>query len=218
MTLKIDMETAKPELLQLFPTPVLIVKYEDNFEDELKFIKNLDYDRKNTNDDNELLNRQSTNTFLLEQKELSKIKTFIEECLRFYSEKVFEYSQEFVITQSWANKNEKGQSHHEHVHPNSIISGVFYFQIDERLPPIEFKKDNQNQFSLNIRNFNNFNSHKFLLPLNSGELILFPSTLTHSVPANKSDQERISLSFNTFAKNNIGMIDNLTYLPIDKCI
>jgi ectoine hydroxylase-related dioxygenase (phytanoyl-CoA dioxygenase family) len=55
-----------------------------------------------------------------------------------------------------------------------------------------------------------------LLPLNSGELILFPSNLTHSVPENKADLPRISLAFNTFAKNSLGSIDSLTYLPLNK--
>jgi uncharacterized protein (TIGR02466 family) len=121
-----------------------------------------------------------------------------------------------VITQAWSNICEKGKKHHEHVHPNSIVSGVFYFQINENLPPIEFRNPNTHSFNLNIQKQNNFNSATFLLPLNSGELILFPSNLTHSVPENKADLPRISLAFNTFAKNSLGSIDSLTYLPLNK--
>ena len=40
-------------------------------------------------------------------------------------------TDKLVITQSWLNKNKKGESHHEHVHPNSMVSGVWYPQIHE---------------------------------------------------------------------------------------
>ena len=33
----------KDELLQIFPTPVLITKYESSIEEEFKFIENLRY-------------------------------------------------------------------------------------------------------------------------------------------------------------------------------
>ena len=48
----------------------------------------------------------------------------------------------------------------------------------------------------------------------SGELILFPSNLRHSVPINQGDEERISLSFNTFSIDELGSKDSLTHLDI----
>ena len=121
-----------------------------------------------------------------------------------------------VITQSWLNKNMKGESNHEHEHPNSIISGVWYPKIHEQLPPIQFKTHKQRDVSLSIKNFNHMNSETFMLPMKMGELILFPSNLSHSVPANQSDEERISLSFNTWCKGSLGDEESLTYLPFDR--
>ena len=57
-----------------------------------------------------------------------------------------------------------------------------------------------------------------MLPMKKGELILFPSNLQHSVPANQSDEDRISLSFNTWIKGDIGDKEKLTYLPLDRCV
>ncbi len=209
------METPKqPELIQLFPKPVLISKYHKDFTEELNYIKSLEH-KLNEKSQNEYA-KQSTNTFLLDEPELASIREFIEAYLKFYVHNVLECTDELVITQAWSNICEKGKKHHEHVHPNSIVSGVFYFQINENLPPIEFRNPNTHSFNLNIQKQNNFNSATFLLPLNSGELILFPSNLTHSVPENKSDLPRISLAFNTFAKNSLGSIDSLTYLPLNK--
>ncbi len=209
------METPKqPELIQLFPKPVLISKYHKDFTEELNYIKSLEH-KLNEKSQTEYA-KQSTNTFLLDEPELASIREFIEAYLKFYVHNVLECTDELVITQAWSNICEKGKKHHEHVHPNSIVSGVFYFQINENLPPIEFRNPNTHSFNLNIQKQNNFNSATFLLPLNSGELILFPSNLTHSVPENKADLPRISLAFNTFAKNSLGSIDSLTYLPLNK--
>jgi uncharacterized protein (TIGR02466 family) len=209
------METPKqPELIQLFPKPVLIANYHKDFSKELEYITSLEH-KLNEKSQTEYA-KQSTNTFLLDEPELASIREFIEAYLKFYVHNVLECTDELVITQAWSNICEKGKKHHEHVHPNSIVSGVFYFQINENLPPIEFRNPNTHSFNLNIQKQNNFNSATFLLPLNSGELILFPSNLTHSVPENKADLPRISLAFNTFAKNSLGSIDSLTYLPLNK--
>ena len=116
------------------------------------------------------------------------------------------------------NKNKKGESHHEHVHPNSMVSGVWYPQIHETLPPIQFRHKNQRDVTLSAEKYNTFNSATFLLPMKCGELILFPSNLSHSVPVNQSDEERISLSFNSWPKGNMGDIKSLTYLPLDRCV
>ena len=57
---------------------------------------------------------------------------------------------------------------------------------------------------LDPRKYNNYNAETFLLPCTSGELILFLN-LRHSVPMNlKTDEERISLSFNTFSVDALG--------------
>ena len=95
---------------------------------------------------------------------------------------VLNTKQRLVITQCWANRNPKGSKHHEHVHPNSIISGVMYFQINEKLPPISFAKDRQDSMKLDPIKYNHVNSESFMLPCKPGELILFPSNLSHSVP------------------------------------
>ena len=51
-----------------------------------------------------------------------------------------------------------------------------------------------------------------MLPMKRGELILFPSNLQHSVPVNSSEEERISLSFNSFFDSNIGCGEQRTTL------
>lgn len=205
------------ELIQLFPTPLLICPYPFGYEKELEWIKNQECKRKN---DTEAIhyNRQSKDTFILDNPELSKIRTFIETKLNQYVVKIHNSSDKLVITQSWLNKSGKGESHHLHHHPNSMISGVWYPAIHEKLPPIQFHRSERKDISLKVNKHNNFTSETFMLPLKKGELILFPSSLHHQVQPNQSHEERISLSFNTWAKGSLGKIESLTYLPFDRLL
>jgi len=206
----------QPELLQLFPKPVLIASYHKDFTKELEYVKSLEH-KLNEKSQKEY-SKQSTNTFLLDEPELKEIREFVEVYLKFYVHNVLECKDELVITQAWSNIADKGKKHHEHVHPNSLVSGIWYPVINEQLPPIQFRSKSQRDVSLQCEKFNNFNSATFLLPMKAGELIIFPSNLTHSVPANQSETERISLSFNTWAKGSLGDMNSLTYLPLDRCV
>ena len=209
----------KDDLVQLFPTPVLICPCPFEYGVELEWIKQQDTRRKNQNSETgQHFNRQSEDTFILDKPELSRVRQFIELKVKEFVVNIMGSDSEMVITQSWLNKSGKGESHHEHKHPNSMISGVWYPQIHEKLPPIRFTIGEQRDVSLSIKTFNHFNSAIFLLPMKKGELILFPSNLQHSVPANQSDEERISLSFNTWSKGSLGQKEHLTYLPLDRCV
>ena len=69
------------ELLQLFPTPVLIAPYPLDYSKELEWIKNADCRRENKGGDNATpihYNRQSNDTFVLDRPELANIRAFIE--------------------------------------------------------------------------------------------------------------------------------------------
>jgi uncharacterized protein (TIGR02466 family) len=203
----------KDELLQIFPTPILITKYKSSLVDELKYIDTLDWIEQKANK-----NFKSKDTYLLNHEQFKNIKNFIYESLNKFTKNISQSNQKLVVTQCWLNKNPKGSKHHEHVHPNSIISGVFYFKQDPKLPPIQFSKSIQSAMKLDPKKYNNLNSDTFLLPCIDGELILFPSNLKHSVPINMGDEPRISMSFNTFSIDTLGSEDSLTHLDIRRII
>ena len=199
----------KDELLMVFPTPVQIYKYEDSIEKELKYIEGVEWKQQVAN-----ANFKTKDSYLTKHEQLKNIVSFFKECIDDYCNTIINSEQRLVITQLWGNRNPKGSKHHEHVHPNSIISGVFYLRQDPKLPPIQFSKSNQEAMKLDPRKYNSYNAETFLLPCTSGELILFPSNLRHSVPVNQGDEERISLSFNTFSIDALGSEDSLTHLDI----
>ena len=199
----------KEELFQIFPTPLLIVPYEQPIDKELSYLKTISYRKQQQNG-----NFRSDDSYLLRNEEFKNIKNFLKESMDKFTTNVLNTKQRLVITQCWANRNPKGSQHHEHVHPNSIVSGVMYFQINEKLPPISFTKDRQDGMKLNPEKYNHMNSETFMLPCKPGELILFPSSLRHSVPTNHGEEDRISVSFNTFCIDAIGSEQSLTHLDI----
>jgi len=199
----------KDNLLQIFPFPVLICKYENSIEEEFKFVKNLKYSKQKDNG-----NFKSDDTYLLKHQELSKIKEFFLQSLNKFTQNIIQTKQRLVVTQAWTNRNPPHSKHHGHVHPNSIISGVFYFRQSKTLPPIQFSKTVQDGIKLAPEKYNNLNAETFLLPMVDGELVLFPSSLRHSVPLNKGNEERYSMSFNTFCIDEMGSKDSLTHLNL----
>ena len=207
----------KDELMQMFPIPLLISSCPFEYNKELEWIKKQPFRTKENNLE-QSPNNQSEDTFILDKLEMVRVRQFIEFKLKQFVVKIMGFDSEIIITQSWLNKNGKGESHPEHKHPNSIVSGVWYPQIHDKLPPIKFADDRHREVAPSIDKLNNFNCATYMLPLRKGELILFPSNIKHSVPVNQFDEERISLSFNTWCKGDMGDIEALTYLPIDRCV
>ena len=161
-------------------------------------------------------NSSSKNTSIFDTR-LHNIKEFCEQHIKKYVEKIIKPKEEldFYITQSWLNINKPGEDHHIHWHQNSILSGVFYIST--------IKDDNIIFYdpNLNLKDVlkfetlqNNFwNSRNWSINITNNALVLFPSWLQHSVAPNKtSDKNRISISFNTFAKGIFGKKEALTEL------
>ena len=65
---------------------------------------------------------------------------------------------------------------------------------------------------LNIKKFNVFNARSWWYTVQSGDLVLFPSSLIHGVDVKEGDNTRISLAFNVFLKGHVGNPKNLTEL------
>ena len=201
------------EIYRIFPTPIALYRYKDSIDTELNYLKSIQY----LDTDDPTRSNRSTSSFLFEDKELKNIFIFVNKCLEDYTRRVLATDQLLTVTQSWANKNIKGARHHEHVHPNSIVSGVFYFQTNSSTPII-FNKTDQHAFIFEPIKFNTVNSHQFRLEVKAGECILFPSHLRHAVPENNYFLERISMSFNTFSLGTLGSKRALTYLNIKELV
>ena len=161
-------------------------------------------------------NSMSNNSDIFNSK-LKELKQFCEEQLNRYVKEIMNPKEEldFHITQSWLNVTKRGEFHHEHSHPNSIVSGVFYIstEADDKITFIDPNMKVKEMIKIEQESFNPFNSSSCFFPSIANELILFPSWLNHMVRLNeKATKDRISISFNTFVKGSLGSQTNLTEL------
>ena len=193
----------------LFSTPIYINSIDRNFtKDELDFVS----DQKNYCEDNEG-NTKSTDNYILKKQELKDIKIFLNECCQDYLNRIINTQNNIKldITQSWLNYTKKDQYHHSHAHPNSIISGVFYFDCDK--DSIKFSNPVFYQtIKPLIKSYNSWNSETWSFSTKKGQLFMFPSSLIHQVDIKKGTNTRTSLSFNTFYKGILGSNVTLTEL------
>ena len=104
----------------------------------------------------------------------------------------------FELTGCWANVLAKGAAHRAHSHPNNFLSGVYYVQTHPGTDTINFH-DPRNQTSIirpPVVELTGENADQVVVRVKNGTLLIFPSYLQHSVDANMSEEERISISFN----------------------
>ena len=154
---------------------------------------------------------------ILHDKKCENLRQFIEESVENYFDQVYKPKMDVepYITQSWCNYSKKGQWHHKHAHPNSFVSGVFYVQADVTDKIMFYHPNRYRPINIAARDFNCYNSESWWYGVQTGLLVLFPSSLEHHVPPVESEQTRISLSFNTFLKGMVGDNDSLTGLEIE---
>lgn len=94
------------------------------------------------------------------------------------------------ITNSWCNVQGKHSKLNYHNHPDSILSGIIFLQVDKNSSKLYFRNPNSKYF--------NIDDDVSITP-ERGLMLMWPSWLLHGSGGteNKSD-ERIVLSFNTF--------------------
>ena len=201
----------EPIIHNLFPTPVYITKIKRPFtKQELQFVNNQkNHCTKNAG------NINTKDNYILNRKEFKNIKKFLDKTCKDYLERVIcpKNNIELYITQSWLNYTETNQYHHKHAHPNSVISGVLYFDSDKENDKIMFSDPiTYKQIKPDIDKYNVWNSDTWWFAVETGMLIMFPSSTTHQVETKKGNNTRISLAFNTFFKGSVGSNFQLTQL------
>jgi len=195
------------KIMDLFPTPLYINNIDAPLINQQKdYLLNLP----------KILNTgnlRSESGYIFEYSLFTELKKTINEHLKEYVNIIYPGSNiDVYMTQSWANYTEPNQFHHKHSHPNSFISGVFYINAIKNEDMINFYRDLPFIFNINHNQTNNYNSQDVAIFVETGDLVLFPSSFMHSVLPTTSKETRISISFNTFIRGNLGDEDSSTAL------
>ncbi len=102
------------------------------------------------------------------------------------------------ITGCWANVLAPGAAHRVHAHPNNFLSGVYYLRAQPGADTISFHDPRPQTAIIRppVVELTAENTDQVVVSVRGGTLLMFPSYLPHSVDSNRSDQDRVSISFN----------------------
>ena len=198
------------KVLELFSQPVYLAddKYvmDDNEKESFKNVAALE----------NLLNHTSKNKRWLEQENLKNLKKFILDSVKNFHHNVIGYDKriELYITQSWLTMSKPEEGHHLHRHPNSIYSGVYYITGEHTETRFHSPNKDMQQVVFEKEKETCYLEEILTVKAEQGNLIIFPSQLSHDVLANPSKKVRTTLSFNTWFKGEVGMYDRLNNLKI----
>ena len=129
-------------------------------------------------------NEGSYNHRVLEDPTMVSLKKFAQDALDQYFMEIYSPARpneiRLKLTQSWTNVTEPGENHHQHYHPNSIISGVIYINADVDSDLIMFTNTKEiRPYQFDVKDNNGYNSHLYHLPVATGFMVLFPSGMFH---------------------------------------
>ena len=102
------------------------------------------------------------------------------------------------ITGCWASVLAAGGAHRLHSHPNNFLSGAYYVCTWPGADTINFHDPRRQAAVIRppVVELTAQNTDQVVVRVRDGTLLLFPSYLEHSVDANASRHERVSVSFN----------------------
>ena len=201
------------EVKALFGVPVCKTYLPEKFS---KVIQTFDKYESDDRADIQNYGHRSKNSYILDEPQCQPLSNYILEKVREYSYNNlwYDYSS-YRMSQSWLSYKEPGQHHTMHTHPNSLISGVFYFgPSEEKTPAIRFHSATVgvNAQTIKPKMRTGFKPDVVDVMFEAGMMILFPSYLHHSVPVNTSNSIRCSLAFNVVPTIGFGDEGNLTEL------
>ena len=94
----------------------------------------------------------------------------------------------FDLLKTWYSRQRKGEGHPEHDHGIIGLASVMYVKFNPEVhKPTEYRFPFQKAY--------------VSLPVEEGEIILFPSLLKHRAPPNEVDEERIIVAINIAVDN-----------------
>jgi hypothetical protein len=114
---------------------------------------------------------------------------FFRKIIKPYIEKIslFLNTKDYRVHNFWFQKYKNQDFHNWHIHPDCNFSNVYYLNLPEK--------------NMRTKIFNIVDKSFSYLDVTEGDLITFPSFLHHKSEANKNNQDKIIIAFNTSFDN-----------------
>ena len=104
--------------------------------------------------------------------------------------------------QAWVNVSPPGASNKIHYHANCHFSGVYYVSLKApECGSIYFRDPRvaSRMMTYPVTQLSEFTAEEIQMKPEEGRLYVFPGWLEHGVEENRSDRDRVSISFNVLA-------------------
>lgn len=187
------------ETYGLFMTPVTKLSLKDHVDDVLKWMRNEDFvdigDRKALCHNVQQVGE--TNKIL---DDIPSLKASLLEAARKHNESGLSYASNFAISDCYVELAHKGAIYAPHEHSNCLFSGTFFVNYNSQAHSyLKFKRNVVSNMypvmMLPYEQMTAFNLQEATIPYSNGDVVIYPSNLTHGYESNQSD-ERITLTFN----------------------
>ena len=200
------------KILTYFPQPIFRYKV-DNYKTFNKELEEYIYKLKE--EDNEGVvrsNRGGWHSKSFKVREKGTIQNrFTQELSKYIFDVIQTYGwkcvpERVVVSEMWAIINKPRDFNVIHTHPNAYLSAAYYVKAPEKAGRFVI----ENPLSVARHSYpahatkTEYNIKAAALDIEEGDLLLFPAYLPHKVNENKSDKDRIVISFNV----NINNFDN----------
>ena len=199
-----------PRLEFLFPTPVVITKIEKHEEHKARVLLVLEQKFKDSpNQTAPWATMEHTWTSFEKDQGLNiwdeQFDKTIHDYLNYLQGSPIEFD---YVVDSWLNIHDSNMYMEQHEHGGAIVSGIYYLQFDKNkdFPATFMNPSHKGLEDWGLKSTNFFTTNDALnistfpnyLNLDEGDLILFPSYLTHLVKRSRRqhDKLRVSYAFN----------------------
>lgn len=194
-----SLETAVDfETYGLFMIPVTKYNCSDLVDDVLKWARNQDFVKHDRNAISHNIQQIGETNQIL--KDLPHVKSALLNVARKHNETGLNYASNFEISDCYLEVAHQGAIYAPHEHSNCLFSGTFFVSYDKEAHSyLKFKRNTiSNTYPIMMLPYSTmtaFNLQEATIPYAAGDVVIYPSNLTHGFDSNPTDN-RIALTFN----------------------
>jgi uncharacterized protein (TIGR02466 family) len=198
----------KPQVYNLFPIPLYVNTYEGNTTEIIKYFDSQEMNPAMGGGYGEI----SKNSYVVDNPICDDLNKFFMSCFEEFATQIMRYRyKELEFAQSWLTYKQPGQFHKAHTHPNTLLAGVFYYDVQPNDAAICFSKDVKSfgRSYLEPSLLDDYQSYPYsqeeiYFTPQQNNFIIFPSYVTHGVPPNRTNRVRKALGVNALTKGTLG--------------
>jgi uncharacterized protein (TIGR02466 family) len=195
------------KVFDLFPTPLYVTTYDKDTTELVKYFDNCEM-----NEPHGGYGIISKDSYIIDNPVCKDLSDFVMHHFKEFATNIMKYDyKELQFAQSWLTYKLPGQFHKAHTHPNTLLAGVFYYDVQPDDAAICFSKDVKTYHRSYLepslqQDYQNYpySQEEIYFKPQQNNFIIFPSYVMHGVPPNNTPRVRKALGVNALTKGTLG--------------